>query len=63
MPLTEPQKKATEKYIKMHYGRISLAYPNDFCEVLRKAAKKKGQSLAGYVKQAIEERIQRDGGH
>ena len=45
-----------------NYQRICLAYPNAFCEALRKADEQQGQSLAAYIRQAVEERMKKDGG-
>ncbi|MFR5794356.1 MAG: hypothetical protein ACLUI3_01445 [Christensenellales bacterium] len=44
-----------------NYDRLPLSYPKDFCSSVRAAASEAGESLAGYVKKAIEYRMQRDG--
>lgn len=62
MPITDAQKRAAKKYMAANYKRICLAYPNAFCEALRKAAEQQGQSLAAYIRQAVEERMKKDGG-
>ena len=56
MALSKSQRVANDKYIQKNYDRLPLSYPKDFCSSVRAAA-----SEAGYVKKAIEYRMQRDG--
>lgn len=61
MPIkSEAQKKAVAKYKANNYKKVSIDWPSDFAEAVKDAAQVSGQSLAGYVRQAIEERMQRD---
>ena len=60
MALTEAQKRANAKYLAKAYDSVSIRWPREFCEQLRAAAASSGQSLAGYVREAIEEKMQRD---
>lgn len=60
MPISEARRRANDKYIKEKYERLPVSYPKEFCEKVREAAAACDESLAGYVKKAIEERIQRD---
>ena len=53
MALSETQRKANDKYIKEHYQRLPISYSKKFCESVREAAKKEGETLASYVKNAI----------
>ena len=61
MALSKSQRVANDKYIQKNYDRLPLSYPKDFCSSVRAAASETGESLAGYVKKAIEYRMQRDG--
>lgn len=61
MALSKSQRVANDKYIQKNYDRLPLSYPKDFCSDVRTAALEAGESLAGYVKKAIEYRMQRDG--
>jgi hypothetical protein len=61
MALTEARKKANDKYIKENYQRLPISYPKEFCQLVREAAEASGESLAGFVRKAIEDRIRRNG--
>lgn len=58
MALTEAQRKANDNYIKEKYERLPVSYPKEFCKAVREAASIKGESLAGYVRRAIEQRLE-----
>lgn len=60
MALTKAQRKANEKYIAANYSAVTCRWPREFCEQVRAAAEESGQSLAGYVRQALEERMSRE---
>lgn len=60
MPLTEAQRRANDKYIKENYQKLSISYPKEYCETVKAAAKQAGESLAGYVKKAIDSRMEAD---
>lgn len=62
MPLTEAKKRANQKYIDTHCQQIAIRWPKDFCERLKAEAQAQGESLAGYVRRAIEQRMERDHG-
>ena len=58
--ISKAQQKAVQKYVKKNYDRIELTVPkgqNDFISQLATAA---GESVNGYIKKAVEERIQRE---
>lgn len=61
MALSARQRVANDKYIQKNYDRLPLNYPKTFCETVRSAASESGESLAGYVRKAIEYRMERDG--
>lgn len=60
MPETEAQKRAHKKYTDAHYQQIAIRWPREFCERLKAEAQAQGESLAGYVRRAIEQRMERD---
>ena len=60
MPITEARRRANDKYIKEKYERLPVSYQKEFCEKVRTAAAAKGESVAGYVRKAIEERMSRE---
>lgn len=59
MPYTEAQKRATRKYNDRMYKRVPLDVPKDFYEKLKEAAQDFGMSINGFIKAAIEEKIER----
>lgn len=59
MALSEAQRKANDNYIKEKYQRLPVSYPKEFCQIVREAAEANGESLAGFVRKAIEDRIRR----
>lgn len=60
MPETEAQKRAHKKYTDAHYQQIAIRWPREFCGRLKAEAQAQGESLAGYVRKAIEQRMERD---
>ena len=62
MALTEARRKANEKYIAKAYGSVSIRWPREFCEAVRTEAERQGETLAGYVRKAIEQRMSIEGG-
>jgi len=60
MALTEAKRKANDKYIASHYKQMNVSYPADFVDAVRACAAASGESLAGYVRKAIEQRMQQD---
>lgn len=60
MALSEAQRRANDKYIKEKYERLPLSYPKEFCEQVRARAGACNESIAGYVKKAIEKRFEEE---
>lgn len=60
MALTERQRAANEKYIAANYKQIAVRWPNDFAQAVKQAAEDTGESLAGYMRKAIEAQMERD---
>ncbi len=60
MPLTDAQKKANNKYREKSIKRIPLDVQKEKYEEIKAAAEKANESVNGYIKKAIDERMQRD---
>lgn len=60
MALTEARRRANEKYLRENYGQIALRYPKEYCAQVRAAAEEAGESIAGYIKSAIDARMEQD---
>lgn len=64
MPLTENQKQARYNYAKKALKRIPLDVQKEKYAEIQAAAQNAGESINGYIKKAIDERMERDGsGH
>lgn len=59
--VTDAQKRATSKYNSMHYSHITLRIPKAEAEILENVCKLHNYSKAGFIRQAIKEKIDRDG--
>ena len=62
MPLTESQKQATVKYKEKYIKRIPLDVQKEKYEEIKAAADAAGEKVNTYIKKAIDERMERDGG-
>jgi hypothetical protein len=58
--LTEARKKANEKYIQNNYKQVKLSMPKAEAEVLEEYCKAKECSKAGFIRQAIKEKMDRE---
>ncbi len=58
--LTEAQKKANDKYIKNNYKQVKLSMPNAEAEALETYCKEKNCTKAGFIRQAIKEKMERE---
>ena len=61
MAVSEKQRAWTDAYLKKNYQQIAVRWPKDFCEKLKSTADASGESLAGYIRKAIEARMLADG--
>ena len=61
MPLTESQKQARYNYAKKSLKRIPLDVQKEKYEEIKAAAEHSGESVNGYIKRAIDERMERGG--
>jgi predicted HicB family RNase H-like nuclease len=58
--VSKAQQKAVNKYIKSNYDRINVTLPKGIKEEIQAAAVKAGESVNGYIKVAIDERMERE---
>lgn len=56
-PYSQAQNKATQKYIKENYERISLSFQKGNKERWKAAADAAGESLTAFIVKAVEMRI------
>ena len=62
MALTESQKQSMYKYAKNNLKRIPLDVQKEKYEEIKAAAEAAGEKVNTYIKKAIDERMERDGG-
>lgn len=58
--ISKAQQKAVQKYVKKNYDRIELTVPKGQKDFISQLATAAGESVNGYIKKAVEERIQRE---
>ena len=51
--------KHVQKYMKEHYKSIALSYKKEDADAIKAFAESKGMSVAGFIKQAIKEAMER----
>lgn len=61
MPISEKQKQSTYKYKAKNIKRVPLDMQKSDYENLAKIAENSGKSVNGYIKEAIAEKIEREG--
>ena len=61
MPLTEGQKQSMYNYAKKNLKRIPLDVQKEKYDSIKVAADSAGESVNGYIKKAIDDRMERDG--
>lgn len=60
MALSEAQRRAHEKYFKDNYRQVKLSMPNEEAETLEKYCASHGYTKAGFIRQAIREKMERE---
>ena len=60
MTLTDAQKQARYNYARKNLKRIPLDVQKETQEQIKAAAVRNGESVNGYIKKAIDERIERN---
>ena len=60
LALTDARKKANEKYIQNNYKQVKLSMTKAEAETLDEYCKAKGLTKAGFIRQAIKEKMERE---
>ena len=60
MALSEAQRRANDKYIKENYSQVKLSMPKAEAAVLNQYCKERGLTKAGFIREAIKEKMERD---
>lgn len=60
MPTTKASTRAVNKYMNKAYDRINFIVKKGQKEIIGTAAAAAGQSVNGYIWQAVQERMERD---
>lgn len=58
--VSEAQKKANKKYFDKNYKQVKLSMPIIEAEALEEHCEKYNYSRAGFIREAIKEKIERD---
>ena len=58
--VSKAQKKAVAKYMKNNYDEIKVRVEKGKREIIKAAAEQAGESLNGYIKKAVDQRMERD---
>ena len=58
--VSKAQQKAVNKYVKNNYDRLELTVPKGQKDIIKAAAENAGESLNTYVRNAINQRMERD---
>ena len=58
--ISKAQQKAVHKYVKKNYDRLELTVPKGQKDIIKAAAENAGESLNTYVRNAINQRMERD---
>lgn len=58
--VSKAQQKAVHKYVKANYDRLELTVPKGFKDQIKAAAAAAGESVNGYIKTAVERRMESD---
>lgn len=62
MTVSKAQQKAVKEYMKKNYDELKVRVQKGQKEVIKAHADRKGESLNGFIKRAIDETIQRESG-
>lgn len=58
--VSKAQQKAVNKYVKNNYDRINVTFPKGQKDVIQNAAGTAGETVNGYIKKAVELRLESD---
>lgn len=62
MAVPKANQRAVNKYVKANYDRINVTMPKGEKEVIQGCAAAHGESVNGFIMQAVRERMKRDSG-
>ena len=57
--VSKDQQKAVAKYMKNNYDEIKVRVEKGKREIIKAAAEQAGESLNGYIKKAVDQRMER----
>lgn len=60
MALSEKKRISNDKWISENYKQVKLSMPNEEAAALEKHCADLGYTKAGFIRQAIKEKIERD---
>lgn len=58
--VSKAQQKAVAKYMKNNYDEIKVRVEKGKREIIKAAAEQAGESLNGYIKKAVNQRMERE---
>ena len=61
MALSEARRMANEKYIKEKCDEIKIRVPKGKKSIIKEFAESKGKSVNGFVNEAVDEKMEREG--
>jgi len=60
-PASKAQQKAVAKYMKNNYDELKVRMPKGKKDIIKTAAENQGKSVNGFINEAIDEKIGRNG--
>ena len=60
MALSEAKRRSNDKYIASHYSQVKLSMPNAEADALSEYCGRYGLTKAGFIRDAIKEKMERD---
>lgn len=61
MTVSKAQQASVNKYVKANYDRVNVTFPKGQKDVIKAAAGAAGLSVNGYIVEAVNEKMERDG--
>ena len=58
--ISKAQQKAVAKYMKNNYDEIKIRVEKGKREIIRQAAEAAGESVNGYIKKSVDQRMEQD---
>lgn len=58
--VSKAQQRAVNKYVKNNYDRINVTFIKGQKELIQAAATAAGETVNGYIKKAVEQRMKRE---